>query len=106
MYDEHSTYSSQQFLLGLVAHAPFMIREIQTDNGTEFTKQLLTNDPNDKTLFEQELEKFGIIYHRIRPATPRHNGKLYFPVKVGSYFPATFCFFSQLPWAGKSPSFP
>mgnify|MGYP002627327017 CR=1 FL=1 len=76
MYDEHSTYSSQQFLLGLVAHAPFMIREIQTDNGTEFTKQLLSNDPNDKTLFEQELEKLEIIYHRIRPATPRHNGKV------------------------------
>ena len=76
MYDEHSTYSSQQFLLGLVTHAPFMIREIQTDNGTEFTKQLLSNDPNDKTLFEQELEKLEIIYHRIRPATPRHNGKV------------------------------
>ena len=76
MYDEHSTYSSQQFLLSLVAHAPFMIREIQTDNGTEFTKQLLSNDPNDKTLFEQELEMLGIIYHRIRPATPRHNGKV------------------------------
>ena len=76
MYDEHSTYSSQQFLRSLAAHAPFMIREIQTDNGTEFTKQLLSNDPNDKTLFEHELEMLGIIYHRIRPATPRHNGKV------------------------------
>lgn len=76
MYEEHSTYSSQQFLLSLVEHAPFMIREVQTDNGSEFTKRLMSNDPNDKTLFEQELERMGIIYHRIRPATPRHNGKV------------------------------
>ena len=71
MNEEHNTYSSQQFLLSLVEHAPFMIREVQTDNGSE-----LSNDPNDKTLFEQELERMGIIYHRIRPATPRHNGKV------------------------------
>ena len=76
MYDEHSTYSSQQFLLSLVAHAPFMIREVQTDNGTEFTKRLISNDPNDKTLFEQALADMGIIHHLIRPATPRHNGKV------------------------------
>ena len=76
MYEEHNTYSSQQFLLSLVEHAPFMIREVQTDNGSEFTKRLMSNDPNDKTLFEQELERMGIIYHRIRPATPRHNGKV------------------------------
>ena len=76
MYAEHSTYSSQQFLLSLVEHAPFMIREVQTDNGSEFTKRLVSNDPNDKTLFEQELERMGIIYHRIRPATPHHNGKV------------------------------
>ena len=76
MYAEHSTYSSQQFLLSLVAHAPFMIREVQTDNGTEFTKRLISNDPNDKTLFEHELERTGIIHHLIRPAAPRHNGKV------------------------------
>ena len=76
MYAEHSTHSSQQFLLNLVAHAPFMIREVQTDNGCEFTKRLISNDPNDKTLFEQELERLGIIHHLIRPATPRHNGKV------------------------------
>ena len=73
---EHSTYSSWQFLRSLVEHAPFMIREVQTDNGFEFTKKLKSNDPNDKTLFEQELENLGIIHHLIRPATPRHNGKV------------------------------
>lgn len=76
MYAEHSTCSSQQFLLSLIEHAPFMIREVQTDNGTEFTKRLISSDPNDKTLFELELERARIIHHLLRPATPRHNGKV------------------------------
>lgn len=75
MYNEHSTYSSYKFLLELIKAAPFQIREIQTDNGTEFTKALLSKKP-EKTIFEQALEKLGIIYHRIRVATPRHNGKV------------------------------
>ena len=76
MYEEHSTYSSDLFLQELVQHAPFQIRMIQTDNGTEFTKQLLTSDKNDLTLFERRMQEYGILYHRIRPATPRHNGKV------------------------------
>ena len=55
---------------------PAPIREIQTDNGTEFTKQLITNNPKNLTSFEKLLKKCGIIYHRIRVATPRHNGKV------------------------------
>ena len=76
MYAEHSTDSSKQFLISLVLHAPFLIREIQTDNGSEFTKRLIANDSNDKTSFELELGRMGIIHHLIRPATPRHNGKV------------------------------
>ena len=76
MYAEHSTDSSKQFLISLVLHAPFAIREVQTDNGSEFTKRLKANDPNDKTAFELELARMGIIHHLIRPATPRHNGKV------------------------------
>lgn len=76
MYDEHSTYSSVDFLKKVIAFYPFKIEEIQTDNGTEWTKALISNDPNDKTLFEEELEKLEIRYHRIRIATPRHNGKV------------------------------
>lgn len=76
LYSEHSAYSSQQFLLSLAAHAPFMIREVQTDNGSEFTKRLISNNPNDKTCFEAELQRMGILHHLIRPATPRHNGKV------------------------------
>ena len=76
MYDEHSTYSAEEFLIELIKRCPFPIREIQTDNGTEFTKALISNDPNDKSLFEVRLEAYDLVYHRIRIATPRHNGKV------------------------------
>lgn len=76
MYDEHSTYSSTDFLRRFFEAFPVPVREIQTDNGVEFTKALICNDPNDLSLFEEYLQKRGIIYHRIRVATPRHNGKV------------------------------
>ena len=75
MYDEHSTYSSLDFLIKLIKAAPFPIREIQTDNGTEWTKALISKN-GSKTLFEKQLEEYNIIYHRIRVGTPRHNGKV------------------------------
>ena len=76
MYDEHSTYSSSDFLARLINVFPAPIREIQTDNGSEFTKALLSNEKNDLSLFEQKLRDNDIVYHRIRVATPRHNGKV------------------------------
>jgi len=76
MYDEHSTFSARDFLMKFISAAPFPIREIQTDNGTEFTNALLVVRAKHKTLFEEALESMEIIYHRIRIATPRHNGKV------------------------------
>ncbi|MPM59629.1 IS481 family transposase ISSsu8 [bioreactor metagenome] len=76
MYDEHSTYSSKDFLEKLIKALPFPIREVQTDNGTEWTTALLVKNPESKTLFENALKEMDIIYHRIRIATPRHNGKV------------------------------
>jgi len=76
MYDEHSTYSAKDFLMKLVKNPHFPIREVQTDNGSEFTNALLVIKAKHKTLFEQALEDMGILYHRIRIATPRHNGKV------------------------------
>lgn len=76
IYAEHSTYSSAQFLSNLVKKSPFPIREIQTDNGAEFTNALFSKKCDHKSLFEELLERCGIIYHRIRIATPRHNGKV------------------------------
>lgn len=76
MYDEHSTYSSYDFLLKLIKTFPVPIREIQTDNGREFTNAYLPQKEPTLSLFEETLEKLGIKYHRIRVATPRHNGKV------------------------------
>ena len=76
MYDEHSTYSSYDFLLKLIKVFPAPIREIQTDNGREFTNAYLPQKEPSLSLFEITLEKLGIKYHRIRVATPRHNGKV------------------------------
>ena len=76
MYEEHSTYSSAQFMRHLITEAPFPIREVQTDNGTEFTSFLRDKDSDKLTLFEEVLRDAGIRYHRIKPATPRHNGKV------------------------------
>ena len=76
MYDEHSTYSSLDFLKKLIEYFPFPIREIQTDNGTEWTNALLVKKATHKTLFEEYLDECGIKYHRIQVATPRHNGKV------------------------------
>ena len=76
LYEEHSTYSSADFLKKLIKAFAFPIREVQTDNGTEWTTALLVKDPTSKTLFEQALADMDVIYHRIRVATPRHNGKV------------------------------
>lgn len=76
MYDEHSTYSSKDFLEKLILKAPFPIREVQTDNGAEFTNRLIVVKSKHLTLFENALLEMGIIYHRIQIATPRHNGKV------------------------------
>lgn len=76
MYDEHSTYSSKDFLIKLMKAFPAPIREIQTDNGTEFTNAYLTKKQDTLSLFEEALMLLDIKYHRIRVATPRHNGKV------------------------------
>lgn len=76
MFAEHNSYSAKLFLEHFVKAAPFPIRMIQTDNGAEFTNALLVTKSKHKTLFEEALLDMGIEYHRIRIATPRHNGKV------------------------------
>ena len=76
IWDEHSTYAAQQFLLKLVKVSPFPLRLIQTDNGTEWTNALLVVKSPHRTLFEDALDQMGIDYKRIRIATPRRNGRV------------------------------
>ena len=75
-FEEHSTYSSTQFLLHVIKKFPFQIECIQTDNGLEFTNRLNSKGTKRQTLFEKTLAQMGISHKLIRPFTPRHNGKV------------------------------
>ena len=75
-FEDHSTFSSMIFLQQLVRVFPFKICKVQTDNGFEFTKRFTRAKEGDKTLFEEQLQAYDIEYQRIRPYTPRHNGKV------------------------------
>lgn len=75
-FEEHSTYSSTQFLLHVIEKFPFQIECVQTDNGLEFTNRLNSKGTKRQTLFEKTLAQLGISHKLIRPFTPRHNGKV------------------------------
>ncbi len=76
-FEEHSTFASTRFLQHLTKAFPFPIECVQTDNGQEFTKYFSYQvKEGNLTLFEKELQRQGIYYKRIRPYTPRHNGKV------------------------------
>ena len=93
-FQEHSSYSSAQFLEHLIKAAPFRILCIQTDNGTEFTKKFVS-DKARPHLFEQKLEQLGIQHKLIKPFTPRHNGKVERSHrKDNEYFYASHKFYS------------
>ena len=94
-FEEHSSYSSAQFLKHLIEKFPFKIECVQTDNGMEFTKQLSNTKKPTPTLFERTLEQCGIRHKLIAPYTPRHNGKVERSHrKDNEYFYATHSFYS------------
>ena len=49
---------------------------VQTDNGSEFTNRFSGSKRDMPTLFERTAAELGIRHKRIRPYTPRHNGKV------------------------------
>jgi transposase len=73
IFDEHSSYTATQFLVHCTDFFKFSIECVQTDNGNEFTNRLRSERP---TLFEETLAHLQIRFHPIKPATPRHNGKV------------------------------
>jgi len=75
-FQEQSTYSSTIFLQHLVRRFSFPICKIQTDNGFEFTNRFGRSKTAELTLFERQLAAYHIIHQKIRPYTPRHNGKV------------------------------
>ena len=74
IFEELSSYNAAKFVREVQARFPFEIHCIQTDNGIEFTNAMLSHDK--LSVFEQYLKNKGIIQKMIRPATPRHNGKV------------------------------
>ena len=75
-FEEHSTYSSAEFIRHVVKAFPYAIECVQTDNGFEFTNRLSSTGTKKQTLFEKTLAELGIQHKLIKPFTPRHNGKV------------------------------
>ena len=78
-YPEQTTYSSYQFLLRVVDEFKkkgVKVECVQTDNGFEFTNRLSYNEARHLSKFEEALSLLNIQYKKIRPYTPRHNGKV------------------------------
>ena len=69
-------HASATFLRNAIKTAPFKIKEVQTDNGYEFTNAMRGQKCLEHTLFELTLTEFGIKYRRIRVGTPKHNGRV------------------------------
>ena len=75
-FKEHNTYSSTLFLKHVVKKFPSAIECVQTYNGFEFTNEMGNSKKKPLTLFEKTLAQMGIRHKKIRPFTPRHNGKV------------------------------
>ena len=94
-FEEHNTYTSTMFLEHMLKFFPFKVECVQTDNGCEFTKKFVSNKKNKLSMFEKKLKELGIKHKRIRPFTPRHNGKVERSHrKDNEYFYATHTFYS------------
>lgn len=72
-YDEHSSYSTVDFVKRAVKFFGYVPKCIQTDNGVEFTHFKISKNEHPLDRLCNLLK----IYHKlIRPRTPKHNGKV------------------------------
>ena len=82
IYDDYSNFNSMKFVLELVRVAPFRIRAIKTDNGSNFTNRytgyLKSRDPTNPRLhgFDILCQRYNIIHYLIDPGKPAQNGKV------------------------------
>ena len=72
-YKEQSGYSTVDFVQRAIEFFGYTPKEIQTDNGMEFTNFIRTKSIH---IFDVFCQQFGITHHLIRPRTPWHNGKV------------------------------
>lgn len=72
-YMEQSGYSTVDFLKRAINYFGYKPEILQTDNGSEFTN--ITKTKRKHTL-DITCEELCIRHQKIRPRTPRHNGKV------------------------------
>jgi transposase InsO family protein len=79
IYDNPDNACSVKFLEELIRIAPFRIRAIKTDNGSNFTNRytgyLKSSDPMNPRLHDFDLlcQKHNIIHYLIDPGKPQQN---------------------------------
>lgn len=82
IYDDFGNGSTLNFLRRVIATAPFRIRAVKTDNGSNFTNRYTgyqkSSDPLNPKLHPLDLECQGlnIIHYLIDPGKPAQNGKV------------------------------
>ncbi len=82
IYDDCGNGSTLAFLNKLIEIAPFRIRAIKTDNGSNFTNRYTgykqSTDPLNPRLHPLDLEcqRLNIIHYLIDPGKPAQNGKV------------------------------
>lgn len=82
IYDNYSNSDSIDFLEELIKVAPFRIRSVKTDNGSNFTNRytgyLKSSDPFNPRLHDFDIlcQKYNIIHYLIDPGKPAQNGKV------------------------------
>ena len=72
-YMEQSSYSTVDFPKRAIAYFGYKPLILQTDKGAEFTHQKRSDRTHPLDLL---CSKLNIVHKRIRPRTPRHNGKI------------------------------
>ena len=72
-YLEQSSFSTVDFLKRAISYFGYKPCILQTDNGAEFTHIVKTDRMHPLDVLCQEL---NIEHKKIRPRTPRHNGKV------------------------------
>ena len=78
-YREHNTYSSSLFLCQVVSGFKALgieVKCVKTDNGQECTKVFHVKDKNNHSMFEVTARRLKVKVKRIKPHTPKHNGKV------------------------------
>ena len=73
-YEEHTPMNTVDFIQGCIEYYGYKAKEIQTDNGIEFSynqAEIKKEHPMDTLL-----NRLNIKHHKIRPRTPEHNGKV------------------------------